>query len=121
MTTVFRVAAKAILSMAIGFATGEATASSFTGAIQGIIVQPSPYTSGNVRVSVHITTGTTACSNTSWYAYEYSPTTGSIGQIWTAYLLAAQTLAQMVTINGTGTSDQANVEVLSSLIYAPPQ
>lgn len=107
------------VAMLTGIASTKAMASTFTGTIQGVIVAPSPYVSGNVRVSVHITSGSTSCSNYTWYAYEYSPSAGNIGQVWTAAFLAAQVSNETVQITGTGTCDQASVETVAGVVLGP--
>lgn len=111
-----------LLAVAMFLSIGSTTAmaSTFTGSIQGVIVAPSPYVNGNVRVSVHITSGSTSCPNYTWYAFEYSPATGNIGQAWTAALFAAQVSNTTVEISGTGTCDQASVETVAGVTLSPP-
>ena len=89
-----------------------ANASTYTGYILGVESQPSPTTSGNVRVSI-LVSGTTSCTGVggNWYSYDLpaGPTAGMYG----ATLLAVFTSGGQVLIGGTGTCDPYGIETVA--------
>ncbi len=87
-----------------------ANASSTTARV--LTVRVSAITTG-IRVSVELASATTGCSYAGWYSYEYLNSAPGPGQIWTAILLAAQARGASVTVTGTASCDQYQIETIN--------
>lgn len=89
-------------------------ASTYTGAVQTVIVQAS--SSGGTRVSI-LTSAATACpSYNGSFAFEFAGTSGP-GASWLAGLYAAKAAGAEVAIYGTGACDQYGVEVVNYIYF----
>ena len=97
----------AVTLMAAGVA--HAAGTTYTGAVLDIRTNSSQYTPGNIRVSIQTNT-TTSCSNSGWYSYDLP--NGSVGNVWTAILLAAIHGGRSVTVSGTGNCDPFGYEIV---------
>jgi len=98
----------AVTPMAAGVA--HAAGTTYTGPVLDIRTNSSQYTSGNIRVSIQTNT-TTSCGSFGWYSYDLP--NGSVGNVWTAILLAAIHGSRSVTISGTGTCDPFGYETVN--------
>jgi hypothetical protein len=105
------VAAAALLAGAI---LPVAYATTYTGQVTGIQSQPSPTTTGNIRVSIHVTLAA-GCSGFGgmWYAYDLPA--GPAASMYGAILLAAINTGRSVTVFGSGSCDSYNVETVNAI------
>ncbi len=97
-----------------GITVPVAYATTYTGQVVGIQTQPSPTTSGNIRVSIQVTLNT-GCGGFggNWYVYDLPA--GPAANMWGAILLAALNTERPVIITGCGTCDAWNIETITAI------
>jgi hypothetical protein len=92
-------------------------ATSYTGTPQQIVSQPSPTTTGNIRVSIKTGNATNCSGNPGWYSFDLPD--GVVTNMWEATLLSAITAGNPVTIGGTGACDVYGLEIVTSVAALP--
>jgi hypothetical protein len=103
----------AAVAMLMGLSGGSPVAHASTGSGQIVALRLSTGVSP-ARVSVRMP-GNTSCGNNGWYAFESADT--GLGKVWQDALLAAHMNARPVTIVGTGTCDQFQVEKINYIDF----
>jgi hypothetical protein len=92
----------------------QASPSTYSGPVVQVKSQPSPSTTGNVRVSIEVQTSPNSpCTGFSGIWYSYDLPDGAVAKMWGATLLSALASGRSVAIVGTGTCDAYNIEVVS--------
>ena len=111
---------KTLMAAAVSLFVAEpALATWYLGTVQMVEVQNSTVTPNATRISISVPSSTTACSNSSFYAFEYLGDNGA-GKAWLAGLFKASATGGQVQIFGTGTCDQSNVEIVQTILFYAP-
>lgn len=92
----------------------DVSASTYTGTISDVIVQQSPITANNIRVSIKIQNASVSnCTGLGGIWYSYDLPEGILAKSWNAILLSTLTTGRNVLIGGTGQCDAYNIETVS--------
>jgi hypothetical protein len=103
------------LACLVAAAAPAAYATTYSGQVTAVQTTPSPTTPGNVRVSIQVTTATTACGGFGGVWYSYDLPAGPTSSIYGAILVAAINTGRSVQIIGSGTCDAWNIETVAAI------
>jgi hypothetical protein len=99
-------------AMSLSLCQTEASASTLSGPVITVRANEGSGGASGARVSIQMA-GTTDCPTSGWYAFENADS--GVRKIWTDLATTALQTGRQLTITGSGTCDQFNVEGVTDM------